>query len=169
MRYSPILILLFSIYFLTLFLSVEARHHSHTKHKHYHNPPSEISLPPSPLPSPPYSKPPSPLPSPPYSSAPPQELPSPPPTSNNNNCQNVSGLFDVRTFGAVGDGITDDTESFKMAWDSACQSELPLNIIFVPSGFSFIVQSTIFTGPCNGGLVLKVVYSVLFILIYLSL
>ncbi|XP_058766750.1 polygalacturonase At1g48100-like [Vicia villosa] len=168
MRLSPILILLFSIYILTLFLYVDARHHSHTKHKHYHNPPSEISQPPSPLPSPPYPRPPSPLPSPPYSippsplpsppysSAPPEELPSPPPTSDHNNCQNVSGLFDVRKFGAVGDGVTDDTESFKMAWDTACQSELPLNVIFVPSGFSFIVQSTIFTGPCNGGIVLKV-------------
>ncbi|KAL5068979.1 hypothetical protein RYX36_019866 [Vicia faba] len=226
MRHSPILILLFSIYFLTLFLSLEARHHSHTKHKHYshsHNPPSEISIPPSPLPSPytsapppytsappplpspytsapppytsappplpspytsappplpsPYTSPPPPLPSPytspppPYTSAPPplpstytspppppplEEPPSPPPTSDHNNCQNVSGVFDVRTFGAIGDGITDDTESFKMAWDTACQSELPLNFIIVPSGFSFIVQSTIFTGPCQGGLVLKV-------------
>lgn len=146
MRHSFILSLSFSIYFLTLFLSIEARHHFHTKHKHYshfHNNSSEFSLPPSSLPSP-------------SSSSVPEEAPSPAPASDHESYKNASGLFDVRTFGAIGDGITDDTESIKMAWDTACQSELALNVIFVPHGFSFIVQSTIFTGPCKGGLVLKV-------------
>jgi len=157
MRHSPILTLLFSLYFLTSFLSIQARHHFHTKHKHYshsHNSSSEISLPPAPLPSPTSSAPeeaPSTSPS-------PSSRPSPAPTSDENNYQNASGLLDVRRFGAIGDGVTDDTESFKMAWDTACQSELDLNVIFVPPGFSFIVQSTIFTGPCKGGLVLKVIY-----------
>jgi len=146
MRHSSILTLLFSIYFLTSFLSIQARHHFHTKHKHYshsHNSSSEISLPPAPLPSP--------------TSSAPEEAPSTI-TSPSPSPEVASGLLDVRTFGAIGDGITDDTESFKMAWDTACQSELDLNVIFVPPGFSFIVQSTIFTGPCKGGLVLKVMY-----------
>lgn len=144
MRHSPILTLLFSIYFLTSFLSIQARHHFHTKHKHYshsHNSSSEISLPPAPLPSP--------------TSSAPEEAPSTSP-SPSPSPEVASGLLDVRKFGAIGDGITDDTESFKMAWDTACQSESDLNVIFVPPGFSFIVQSTIFTGPCKGGLVLKV-------------
>ncbi|XP_057439172.1 polygalacturonase At1g48100 [Lotus japonicus] len=79
---------------------------------------------------------------------------SPPPPPHN--CYNATGIFDVTTFGAVGDGIADDTVSFKMAWDTACQSELPGNVILVPKGFSFIIQSTIFTGPCQGGIVFKV-------------
>lgn len=83
----------------------------------------------------------------------PDEAPSP---SDNENYNNASEIFDVRTFGAIGDGITDDTESFKMAWDSACQSDSAVNVIHVPPGFSFIIQSTIFTGPCQGALVLKV-------------
>jgi hypothetical protein len=159
MRHSPIFPILFTIYFVTLFFSIQARHHFHTKHKNYshsHKSSSEISLPPTPLPSPYYSAPqeaPSLEPSSPF-----EEAPSPSPTSDENNYQNASGLFDVRKFGAIGDGITDDTESFKMAWDTACQSELALNVIFVPNGFSFIVQSSIFTGPCKGGLVLKVMY-----------
>lgn len=148
MKHSPILTLLFSLYFLTSFLSIQARHHFHTKHKHYshsHNSSSEISLPPAPLPSP--------------TSSAPEEAPSPSASPSPSPSPEVaSGLLDVRKFGAIGDGITDDTESFKMAWDTACQSELHLNVIFVPPGFSFIVQSTIFTGPCKGGLVLKVMY-----------
>lgn len=146
MRNSLLLTLSFSIYFLTLFLSTDARHHFQYKHKHshFHNSP-QISLPPSPLPSP--------------SSNAPEDTPSPSPSpSSDENYHNASGLFDVRTFGAIGDGITDDTESFKMAWDTACQSESPLNVIFVPRGFSFVIQSTIFTGPCKAGLVFKVMY-----------
>ncbi|TKY61676.1 Polygalacturonase protein [Spatholobus suberectus] len=81
---------------------------------------------------------------------------SPPSSPRNENCNNGSGIFDVRTFGAIGDGKTDDTESFKMAWDTACQSESAVNVILVPQGFSFLTQSTIFTGPCQGGMVLKV-------------
>ena len=45
-----------------------------------------------------------------------------------------------------------------MAWDTACESESPVKVILVPQGFSFVIQSTIFTGPCKGGLVLKVMY-----------
>ncbi|KAJ1397944.1 Pectin lyase fold/virulence factor [Sesbania bispinosa] len=140
MRHSPILTLSFSICFLTLFLSTQARYHFHTKHKHSHSH-NSISIPPASQPSP--------------SSDPDDDAPSPSPASNEN-YHNASNLFDVRKFGAIGDGITDDTESFKMAWDTACQSESPVNVILIPHGFSFIIQSTIFTGPCQGGLVLKV-------------
>lgn len=123
------------MFFLTLFIFVQARHHSHshTKHKHSHShKSSKASQPPAPQPAP----------------------PSPP---HNNNYYNASGIFDVRTFGAMGDGIADDTESLKMAWDTACQSsESETNVILVPQGFSSIIQSTIFTGPCQGGLVLRV-------------
>lgn len=64
------------------------------------------------------------------------------------------GVYDVRSFGAVGDGIVDDTEAFKAAWDAACQVESA--VIFVPFGYSFMIQSTIFTGPCQSGLVFQV-------------
>ncbi|OIW17445.1 hypothetical protein TanjilG_22557 [Lupinus angustifolius] len=121
MKHSHILPLVFCIFFSTFFLSIQARHHSHTKQKHSH---SHKSYETSPPPSQNYSTP--------------------------------SNILDVRTFGAIGDGISDDTESFKMAWDTACESELPHNIILVPQGFSFIIHSTIFTGPCQGDLVFKV-------------
>ncbi|KAM7277342.1 hypothetical protein ACFE04_019208 [Oxalis oulophora] len=63
-------------------------------------------------------------------------------------------IFDVRKFGAVGNGLTDDTESFKKTWDAACNVDSAT--IFVPNGFSFFIQSTIFTGPCRAGLVLRI-------------
>lgn len=122
------------ISFFCFFLSTQARRHNH-KHKHTHpDKPSYISQPPSP---------------PPDSASPPEGA------TNPNNSS--SGVFDVRSFGAVGDGQTDDTEAFKMAWDTACQSESAARIL-VPRGFSFMIQSTIFTGPCLGGLVLQVMY-----------
>ncbi|KAG2406496.1 Polygalacturonase protein [Vigna angularis] len=127
MKHSPISPLAFSSFFLTLFLLVQARHHSHTKHKHSHSHKSSKHSNPAP--------------------------PTPPPNENNSNS---SVVLDVRTFGAIGDGKTDDTESFKMAWDTACQSESAVNAILVPQGFSFLIQSTIFTGPCQSFMVLKV-------------
>jgi len=145
MRPSNILPLaILSLYFLTLFLPTQARHHFHRKHKHsyYHNAP-EISPSPSPFSGP---------------STAPDEAPSPSPTADENYHNTSDNLFDIRAFGAIGDGVTDDTESLKMAWDTACQSESAVKVILVPHGLSFIIQSTIFTGPCKGGLVLKVMY-----------
>ncbi|KAL5859309.1 hypothetical protein ACOSQ4_000605 [Xanthoceras sorbifolium] len=102
---------------------------------------------------------------PPLGAPPPSLEPSNPP--NNGDDYNSTGapspspspaypanVFDVRKFGAVGDGIKDDTAAFKMAWDSACQEDSA--VLLVPYGFSFMIQSTIFTGPCQGGLVFQV-------------
>lgn len=63
-------------------------------------------------------------------------------------------VFSVLSFGAVGDGVTDDTQAFKLAWDTACQSESAT--LLVPDSYSFMVQSTIFTGPCKSSLVFQV-------------
>jgi hypothetical protein len=131
MKHSQILPLAFCLIFFTLFLLVQARHHhSHKKHKHSHSHKSYETSPPS---------------------------PPPPPPRDDAYFSNTTEIFDVRSFGAVGDGIEDDTESFKTAWDSACQSEAEVNVILVPQGFSFVVQSTIFSGPCQGDLVFKVI------------
>jgi hypothetical protein len=131
MKHSQILPLAFCLIFFTLFLLVQARHHhSHKKHKHSHSHKSYETSPPS---------------------------PPPPPPRDDAYFSNTTEIFDVRSFGAIGDGIEDDTESFKTAWDSACQSESEVNVILVPQGFSFVVQSTIFSGPCQGDLVFKVI------------
>ncbi|KAL1826773.1 hypothetical protein ACET3Z_005185 [Daucus carota] len=63
-------------------------------------------------------------------------------------------LFDVISFGAVGDGVTDDTEAFKKAWDAACEIE-SANLL-VPKHYTFMIQSTIFTGPCQNALTFQI-------------
>ena len=84
MKHSHILPLAFCIFFLTLVILVQARHHSHhAKHKHSHPHKSSKTPKPAPPPSPPH----------------------------NQNYNNASGIFDLRKFGAIGDGETDDTES----------------------------------------------------------
>lgn len=133
MKYSRLSLLILCTSLVCLFLSTQARMHNHIKHKHSHSHKlPNISQPPSPSPQP----------------ADPPNVGSP---------YNSDGVFDVRKFGAVGNGIADDTEAFKMAWDAACQSDSA--VILVPYGFSFMIQSTIFTGPCQGGLVFQVIYS----------
>ncbi|KAK8940168.1 Polygalacturonase [Platanthera guangdongensis] len=66
-----------------------------------------------------------------------------------------SNVFDVMTFGAAGNGVADDTEPFRNAWDSACQSS-GTGIVLAPSGRSFMIQSIIFAGPCEGRIVFQV-------------
>lgn len=122
--------LLFFLTFNFLAFHSQARYHYHKKRKH--SPPiSQISQPPSGAPAP----------------GPSYQPPKVEPIIN-------TGVFDVRKFGAVGDGMTDDTDAFKTAWDAACQFES--GVILVPNGYSFMIQSTIFTGPCKGGLVFQV-------------
>ncbi|XP_051127753.1 polygalacturonase At1g48100 isoform X2 [Andrographis paniculata] len=67
---------------------------------------------------------------------------------------NSSCIFDVTAFGAVGDGATDDTEAFRSAWKEACQVEN--GVVLVPSELVFVITSTIFSGPCQPGLVFQV-------------
>jgi len=63
-------------------------------------------------------------------------------------------IFDVRSFGAVGDGSADDTEAFVAAWKAACAVES--GVVLVPENYCFKITSTIFTGPCKPGLVFQV-------------
>ncbi|CAN1353124.1 Polygalacturonase At1g48100 [Linum perenne] len=81
---------------------------------------------------------------------PPSLAPAPAPASAYDDGQ---GVLDVRRFGAIGDGVTDDTIAFKMAWDAACQ--VGSSVIRVPKGFTFMIQPTIFTGPCQSGVIFQ--------------
>ena len=63
--------------------------------------------------------------------------PSPEAVSPNYNVDSVNNrtIFSVQSFGAIGDGVTDDTLAFKMAWDTACKAENS-GILLVPKGYS---------------------------------
>ncbi|KAK4418014.1 Polygalacturonase [Sesamum alatum] len=118
-------LLVFYFTFGVIMFGGQARyHHHHKRHKHSHHA-SQISMPP--------------------------EASAPSPDDNSNT---YNGTYDVRMFGAVGDGVTDDTEAFKTAWDNACQTDA--GVLLVPYGYTFMIQSTIFTGPCETGFVFQV-------------
>lgn len=63
-------------------------------------------------------------------------------------------IFDVRDYGAVGDGSADDTAAFRAAWKAACAVEA--GVVLAPSDYVFKITSTIFSGPCKPGLVFQV-------------
>uniref|UniRef100_A0A803KU72 Rhamnogalacturonase A/B/Epimerase-like pectate lyase domain-containing protein n=1 Tax=Chenopodium quinoa TaxID=63459 RepID=A0A803KU72_CHEQI len=63
-------------------------------------------------------------------------------------------IFDVTSFGAVGDGSNDDTNAFQAAWKAACAVES--SVVLVPARGKFMITSSIFSGPCKPGLVLQI-------------
>ncbi|KAJ7977826.1 Polygalacturonase [Quillaja saponaria] len=81
--------------------------------------------------------------------------PSPPPEAVAPSSNNEHSVFDVRSFGAVGDGVSDDTQAFKMAWDAACLEDKPGKIV-APKGYIFMIKSIIFTGPCKLDLIFEI-------------
>ncbi|KAG2726772.1 hypothetical protein I3843_01G124000 [Carya illinoinensis] len=71
------------------------------------------------------------------------------PGNSSTNC-----VFDVTSFGAVGDGYADDTAAFTAAWKAACAVES--GVVLAPADYCFKITPTIFTGPCKPGLVFQV-------------
>ncbi|KAL4202240.1 hypothetical protein AMTRI_Chr02g220100 [Amborella trichopoda] len=63
-------------------------------------------------------------------------------------------IFDVRSYGAVGDCSTDDTQAFIEAWNEACQTES--GTLLAPSDYNFTITSTIFSGPCKPGFTFQI-------------
>ncbi|KAJ4827819.1 hypothetical protein Tsubulata_026156 [Turnera subulata] len=63
-------------------------------------------------------------------------------------------LVNVDSFGAVGDGISDDTQAFVSAWEKACNTTK--SVFFVPQGRRYLVNATKFKGPCADKLVIQI-------------
>lgn len=146
-------VLVVSIVVFSVFLhnasNVEGRTHFHKKQK---NRSSNIDNG-SPVSDPPYSPDPSPSPGfPPPVPSDPSPYPDDPGNSNSEPC-----VFDVTSYGAVGDGTTDDTAAFMEAWKAACAVES--GTVLVPADHDFMITSTIFSGPCKPGLVFQVMMS----------
>ncbi|CAL5325116.1 unnamed protein product [Camellia sinensis] len=65
-------------------------------------------------------------------------------------CHNQT--FNVLDFGAVGDGSTDDTQSFEDAWKATCSAREVSGFsptMHIPDSYKFLLQPIIFSGPCN--------------------
>ncbi|KAK1268858.1 putative polygalacturonase [Acorus gramineus] len=60
----------------------------------------------------------------------------------------------VDGFGAVGDGVTNDTQAFVDAWNKACSMK---NAVFlVPEGGRYLVKAVRFNGPCADNLIIQI-------------
>lgn len=66
-----------------------------------------------------------------------------------------SEVFDVTDFGAIGDGVTDDTQVFADVWEMACSSHSKPTIL-IPSGRMFLLRPIDFGGPCREKLTFKI-------------
>lgn len=91
-------------------------------------------------------------------SLPPASAPAEPPSMSKDRNSTVSEhrVFDVRSYGAIGNGSSNDAQAFRAAWKAACMANS--SVLLVPSDGVFMVTSTIFSGPCRPGLVLQVSY-----------
>ncbi|KAL6007082.1 hypothetical protein ACLOJK_032578 [Asimina triloba] len=65
-----------------------------------------------------------------------------------------STIFDVLSYGAKGDGVSDDSKAFVAAWKAAC--EVPWATVEVPSEFKFLIRPITLVGPCMPHLLLKI-------------
>ncbi|KAB1207891.1 hypothetical protein CJ030_MR7G024253 [Morella rubra] len=63
-------------------------------------------------------------------------------------------LVNVDSFGAFGDGVSDDTQAFRNAWKIACSTEK--SVFLVPEGRRYLVNATRFNGPCSDRLVIQI-------------
>ncbi|KAJ8547022.1 hypothetical protein K7X08_010608 [Anisodus acutangulus] len=63
-------------------------------------------------------------------------------------------LVNVDSFGAAGDGTSDDTKAFEDAWKQACSKRR--SVFLVPPGRTYLVNATKFNGPCDNGLIIQV-------------
>ncbi|RZC91401.1 hypothetical protein C5167_027465 [Papaver somniferum] len=56
--------------------------------------------------------------------------------------------FNVLKFGAVGDGVHNDTQAFLKAWNATCTASTGRPRMIVPKGKKFLVGPINFLGPC---------------------
>ncbi|XP_062184784.1 polygalacturonase At1g48100-like isoform X2 [Phragmites australis] len=62
--------------------------------------------------------------------------------------------FNVLSFGAAADGVTDDSEALVAAWQVACR--VPHATVLLPLGHRFLVSPVTLQGPCNTKLALQI-------------
>ncbi|KAL7594416.1 hypothetical protein Lser_V15G28195 [Lactuca serriola] len=57
--------------------------------------------------------------------------------------------YDVTSYGAKGDGNTDDSSAFLRAWDDLCGDQSPEPTLIIPSDKTFLISPVAFNGPCK--------------------
>ncbi|KAK7258798.1 hypothetical protein RIF29_24385 [Crotalaria pallida] len=64
-------------------------------------------------------------------------------------CYQSKTIFNVMDYGAIGDGLTDDSEAFLKAWGEACSTSDGNGTLEVPPEKTFLLKPINFTGPCQ--------------------
>ncbi|CAN6724476.1 unnamed protein product [Malus baccata var. baccata] len=91
-----------------------------------------------------------------YPKSPSVQIPESPPPDYLENPYKLR-VFNVLDFGALGNGVKDDTEAFKDTWNAVCQAEIGTAVMFlVPNNLSFLIQPIVFEGPCKSRLVFQI-------------
>ncbi|EPS62761.1 hypothetical protein M569_12028, partial [Genlisea aurea] len=67
----------------------------------------------------------------------------------------TSRTISVHDFGAIGDGISDDTQAFSNAWKQACSSSQDV-VLEVPNGRTYLLKPVTFAGPCNSRVTVEI-------------
>ncbi|KAL7597103.1 hypothetical protein Lser_V15G28205 [Lactuca serriola] len=57
-------------------------------------------------------------------------------------------IFDVTSYGAIGDGDTDDSQAFLRTWEDLCGDDSPDPTMIIPKK-TFLIGPVSFSGPCN--------------------
>ncbi|KAK1429615.1 hypothetical protein QVD17_11829 [Tagetes erecta] len=60
-----------------------------------------------------------------------------------------ANTFDVTSYGAIGDGDTDDTDAFVRAWGDLCADSSLDPTLIIPPEKTFLIRCVKFTGPCQ--------------------
>ncbi|KAG9154808.1 hypothetical protein Leryth_020084 [Lithospermum erythrorhizon] len=76
-----------------------------------------------------------------------------PPVGDSEGVSNI--VYNVLDYGAKGDGISDDTKAFEVAWAAACEVEA--STLMVPAEYTFLVGPVSFSGPhCQRNILFQV-------------
>ncbi|KAM0045818.1 putative endo-polygalacturonase [Helianthus debilis subsp. tardiflorus] len=57
-----------------------------------------------------------------------------------------AATFDVTSYGAKGDGSTDDSQAFLQAWADLCGDDSTYPTLIIPSGMTFLISPLTFYG-----------------------
>ncbi|OAY32553.1 polygalacturonase At1g48100 [Manihot esculenta] len=80
--------------------------------------------------------------------------PAPAPLPQRGSCPSQSSIFNILSFGAKGDGGSDDSKALLSAWKAAC--EVPGATVEIPAEFKFLIKPITLQGPCMPHLVLQI-------------
>nr|GEU38910.1 probable polygalacturonase At3g15720 [Tanacetum cinerariifolium] len=64
-----------------------------------------------------------------------------------------ANTFNVTSYGAVGDGNTDDSQAFIKAWTDLCGDDSQYPQLIIPPDMTFLLSPVSFNGPCKSSTV----------------